>query len=238
MSILETNIHRSWDDLVYSNDFLTEMADIEQKLESCCYFPDEKKIMRFMEQDLNSIKCVIIGMEPYASWYEASDGTIVPVATGRSFEVANVNSWQQKFKQSSLRNMLKTIYFNKTNELKSLEEIRRDISNGTFQISEPHEWFDNLENQGVMFLNATLTVEKDKPDSHTKEWKSAMDMIIKYIDQKVNPKWLLFGNKAQERIIDAIGDKENLYKCCHPRLPEFVKENIFQYVPEIEWTAV
>ena len=176
-------------------------------------------------------------MEPYASSFTDKNGDKIPVATGRSFEVANVNDWQQKFKQSSLRNILKTIYYNDSGKIISLEQIRQEIAVGNFTVSRPHEWFNRLESQGVLFLNASLTVEPGKPDSHTALWHPAMDIIIRYIDESANVKWLLFGKLAQERIIDVLGDVENLYMCCHPRLPAFVRENIFQFVNEINWVC-
>lgn len=246
MSLMLVTIHPSWEELLTEN-FMCKIKNIEcelQKPEESVslplareypFFPQPDKVMRFLAQDLRNIKCIVLGMDPYASYYLDSDGAIMPIATGRSFEVADVTNWQQKFKQSSLRNILKTVYYNETGSLKSMEEIRNEISTGEFPISDPHEWFDKLEQQGVLFLNATLTVEPGHPDSHAILWKSVMDDIIRYINRNPDIKWLLFGSKAQERVQDTIGDTGRLYKCCHPRLPAFVDENIFQYVPEIHW---
>lgn len=242
MLLLPKERHPSWD-LLLTDDFMSKLYEIETILEAMPvmndyrYFPEKENIMRFMKQDLSKIKCIILGMEPYASWYENENGEIVPVATGRSFEIDNVYSWQQKFKQSSLRNILKTVYYNETGVIKSLDEIREEMSAGDFVMSSPHEWFDELEQSGVMFLNATLTVEPNKPDSHTKMWENVMNDIIKYIDSNADAKWLLFGNKAQSRIIYALGEQLNIYKCCHPRLAEFVNENIFAKIPEIDWVG-
>lgn len=244
MSLLPNDVHDSWKRLL-TDDFLKKLDDIEKTLDAMpkhssgySYFPVKEKVMRFLSQDLINVKCVILGMEPYPSWYVNEEGGFIPVATGRSFEIANVSNWNQKFKQTSLRNMLKTIYFNTTGKKKSVEEIRKEIESDSFVISQPHEWFEALENEGVMFLNATLTVEPINPDSHTALWRDVMNEIILYIDNHGDDvKWLLFGNKAQERLVGALGEKEYMYKCSHPRLAEFVDEDIFKEVPEIKWNS-
>lgn len=240
MFLFPDHIHSSWE-LMLHPDLICKIQNIEEELEKnnkkdgYKYFPEKENVIRFLSLDLSKIKCVIVGMEPYASVYTDINGMIRPVATGRSFEVANVNDWQQKFKQSSLRNILKTVYYNKYGYDISMKQLRNEVLSGSFSVSQPHEWFRRLEQQGVLFLNASLTVAPYKPNSHTELWKTVMDTIIRFIDDSVDVKWLLFGNLAQERIISVIGNSNNLYKCCHPRLPAFVGENIFQHVPEIEW---
>ncbi|WP_270640696.1 uracil-DNA glycosylase family protein [Longibaculum muris] len=242
MTLLPNYVDDSWKELL-SDDFIEKLNVIEKTLDrmplhDCgyAYFPKKDKIMRFLSLDLQNIKCIILGMEPYPSWYTNEDGKIEGVATGRSFEVKNVKSWQQKFKQASLINILKAIVFNETGQKKTIAEIRNDIDNGDFQMSEPPEWFDKREQSGVLFLNATLTVEPDQPDSHTQLWKEVMNDVMKYIDKKnKNVKWLLFGKNAKQRVIFTIGENDNQYHCCHPRLPQFVDENIFKNIEEIKW---
>jgi len=243
MSLLPKNIDPSWGKLL-SNDFIAKLNKIENELSlmpvhvssGYAYFPKKQAILRFLQQDLMNAKCIILGMEPYPSWYTES-GTLTPVATGRSFEIGNVDDWSQKFKQSSLRNMLKTVYYNQTADKISLQEVRDKIGNDSFKISQPHQWFDLLEQQGVIFLNATLTVEPDNTDSHTKLWADVMNEIIMYINNNYDIKWLLFGDKAQKIVISVLGNADNLYKCYHPRIAEFVDENIFKHVPEINWVV-
>lgn len=240
MSLLPKNIHPSWDELL-TDDFKSKLDIIENAIEAepvhntgYKYFPEKQNIMRFLSQDLNSLKYIIVGMEPYPSWYTDENNDIKPVATGRSFEIANVTDWCQKFKQSSLRNMLKTVYVNETGKNETLEEIREHILDGTFNISKPHDWFSKLEQQGVLFLNATLTVKPDVVDSHMNLWKDAMNDIIRYINDKGNVKWLLFGDKAKARVYSVIGTK-NCMSYCHPRLGRFIKINPFGDIPDIKW---
>lgn len=72
--------------------------------------------------------------------------------------------------------------------------------------------------QGVLLLNAILTVEKDKPLSHKGfGWESITDYIIKYIsDNKNNVVFILWGNYAKEKskLIDA--KKHYIIESNHP----------------------
>lgn len=55
--------------------------------------------------------------------------------------------------------------------------------------------------EGVLLLNAVLTVEKDKPASHRKlGWELLTDYIIKIVNQKETPVvFILWGNFAKEK---------------------------------------
>lgn len=84
-----------------------------------------------------------------------------------------------------------------------------------------------LENQGILFLNATLTVEPNNVDSHCKIWENFMNELIVYIlNRNENIKWLLWGNKAQTRILPLVRE-ENVICSCHPRLASFVVKIAF-----------
>ena len=229
------NCHKSWKNFIERKDIQEELDKIYDAIGDN-YYPNNENVLRFLSNDLNNLKCIIVGMEPYPTSFER-DGKQIPIATGRSFEVELLRGqdWNYKIKQSSLRNILKTIYFNETNEIISLEEIRKKINSKEFKILEPTDWFDSLENQGVMFLNATLTVQKEKVDTHTKLWKYFMDELIKYIEENnKNVKWFLWGDKARQRVFPLI-DENKAIICMHPRLASFVKENPFKEVKNVNW---
>ena len=231
-------IHESWNEFIDREDIKNELFRIKELIGDN-YFPSEENVLRFLNQDINNIKCIIVGMEPYPTSFINKDGIEEPIATGRSFEVAILKDedWNYKIKQSSLRNILKTIYYNETNTIKSLEEIRQEINSGEFKIDKPFDLFNNLEKQGVLFLNATLTVEKENVDSHRKYWTYFMNELIKYLESKNNNiKWLLWGDKAQKRFIPEIKNKKNIICCQHPRLASFVNENCFKELKNINWT--
>lgn len=227
-------MHSSWNNF-FTKEIEEEYNNIKNTIEKDGYFPTKENILRFMNCDLNNVKVIIVGMEPYPSYY-MEDGELKPEATGRSFEVASVKNWSQKFKQSSLRNILKTIYFNETGNIANMEQIRKEIENRKFPMLQQKEWFDDLEEQGVLFLNATLTVIPECVDTHTKLWEKFMNKLILYIEENANVKWFLWGNKAQERIFPLIYRNQYILTK-HPRLAEFVTENCFKKEDRIKWTG-
>lgn len=220
------NIHDNWKPFLDDEQVINELDKIKERLKDEHYFPVADKVLRFFELDPKSIQFVIVGMEPYPTDYE-KDGTLYPIATGRSFEVDNVTDWNQKFKQSSLRNILKAIHFECTGKEESLSTIRKEISDETFKISQPKEWFDKMEKQGVLFLNASLTVRKYNVGSHTDIWETFINDLIVFLRDISNPKWLLFGNDAKRRVLPHINETSAICTC-HPRLNEFIKERPFK----------
>lgn len=219
-------IHNNWNPFLEDEIVVDEICKIKEILKKEEYFPEDDKVFRFLELDPETIKFVIVGMEPYPTDYE-KEGTCYPIATGRSFEVDNVVDWNQKFKQSSLRNILKSIHFECTGKEESLSTIRKEIEDGAFKISQPKEWFDNMEAQGVLFLNASLTVRKYIVNSHNNLWKNYMDQLISYMENQYHPTWMLFGKDAQMRVLPHV-DENHTICTCHPRLTEFIKEHPFK----------
>ena len=231
MSIIQNNWHKSWNNF-FNEQNIEKIKEIENKINKN-FYPIESKVLKFTENDLKKIKYIILGMDPYPSDY-IKNGIITPEATGRSFEVDSLNNWNQKFKQSSLRNIVKTIYYNKYNKKISMDEIRELINEDKFKLKQPKEWFNSLEEQGVLFLNASLTVEPGKPDSHRKYWNDFMDSLIEYINENSDAKWCVWGDKAYNRIKNIV-NQENIIKSSHPRVDKFVLENCFQYMKDINW---
>lgn len=77
------------------------------------------------------------------------------------------------------------------------KELRDDCG-----ISKPtHGCLEKWAKQGVLLLNAVLTVEKNKPHSHEKiGWQHFTDMIIKKLNTHTQPIiYLLWGAHAQKK---------------------------------------
>jgi uracil-DNA glycosylase len=84
----------------------------------------------------------------------------------------------------------------------SLRNIFREINSDFDRLLLPTS--GNLERwakQGVLLINATLTVQKDSPNSHKHlNWNEFTDAIIKNIsDNKKNIVFLLWGSFAQKK---------------------------------------
>lgn len=227
------NIHESWYDFL-NEKVIKELNHIEKQIGNS-YYPSKENVLRFLNQDLNKVKYIIVGMDPYPTEYK-KDGKIYPTATGRSFEVGNYNSWLDSTKNKSLTNILKAIYIATTNEEKAIiKEIREKIRTKEFDILEPDKLFDDLEKQGVMFLNYALTVEPHQPGSHIYLWENFSTLLRDYIlENNPNAIWVLWGEKAKEKLGNSI-PKEKKITNCHPRNNSFLEESNFSEMKEINF---
>ena len=72
--------------------------------------------------------------------------------------------------------------------------------------------------EGVLMLNAVLTVEKDKPASHrNKGWELLTDYIIKVLNAKEEPVvFILWGNFAKEKTKLITNDRHCIITSPHP----------------------
>jgi len=74
--------------------------------------------------------------------------------------------------------------------------------------------------QGVLLLNTTLTVRKDKPNSHRKyKWWRFTDAVIKALDvEREHIVFILWGRIAQrkERFVHVDNDRHMVLKAIHP----------------------
>lgn len=72
--------------------------------------------------------------------------------------------------------------------------------------------------EGVLLLNAVLTVEKDKPASHRgKGWELLTDYIIKILNKKEEPVvFILWGNFAKEKAKYITNSKHLVITSPHP----------------------
>jgi uracil-DNA glycosylase len=100
----------------------------------------------------------------------------------------------------------------------SLKNIFKEIAS---DLGKPTPKSGNLERwaeQGVLLLNATLTVEANTPGSHQKKgWEIFTDAVIKKIsDEKEHVVFILWGAYAQKKgqIIDA--KKHHVLQSAHP----------------------
>lgn len=72
--------------------------------------------------------------------------------------------------------------------------------------------------QGVLLLNAVLTVEKDKPASHKDlGWERLTDHIIKVLNEKETPVvFILWGNFARSKKVFITNPRHYIIESTHP----------------------
>jgi uracil-DNA glycosylase len=100
----------------------------------------------------------------------------------------------------------------------SLVNIFKELNTDTGAKIPAHGNLESWAEQGVMLLNATLTVRASSAGSHQKKgWEDFTDQVIQTIsDQREHVVFLLWGRYAQakETLID--GNKHLILKAAHP----------------------
>ena len=222
-------VHSSWESFL-STEICELLTAIENQIGED-FTPAADKVLRFLEFDLTKAKVVIIGQDPYPQ-----PGT----ATGRCFEVGDINTWDELKRNTSLQNILKLIYKSAMGLrfAPSLHEVRTSTE---LTIAPPPELFSSWERQGVLLLNASLTCQLNNPNSHKRIWKSFSKKLIQYIDQKApDVKWFLWGNNAKTHCWSVLDSKKLI--CSHPRINsqqegDFLASKHFAIDLGIDWTG-
>lgn len=100
----------------------------------------------------------------------------------------------------------------------SLLNIFKELKADVGREIPPHGSLERWAKQGVLLLNATLTVRANTPGSHqNKGWEEFTDAVIKRLsDEKENLVFILWGAYAQKKgaIIDT--EKHHVIKSAHP----------------------
>ena len=208
-------IDPSWMEFLKQENVLIELMKIDKTISATNFTPNLDLVLRFFELNIKDIKVLILGRDVYPQ---------KAVATGRSFEVRGINSWQDKSINSSLKNILKLIYkaYIQSSDKVNIEKIRNEIKDGSFKILPPDKVFDDWEKQGVMFLNAGFTCEVgkfEKSGSHIKIWKQFFTLLLNYIaSQNSEIKYFLWGDsKKYSKNLEILGVSPlNIYTSKHP----------------------
>ena len=199
--------------------------------------PPAERVLRFLEFPLESSKVIILGQDPYPQ---------PGAATGRAFEVGNLQSWNQPFKNISLKNILRALYKTYTGEVLKFSELRQKFDN-EFPVLPPPKLFQHWEEEGVLLLNTSFTCTPGKPGSHRKNWEEFTTILLDFINHNATEAtWFLWGNHAREATCDIY--LENKIFTMHPmmcyNLPErendflYGKANCFEpFTGEIDWTG-
>ncbi len=208
--------HKSFD-----NFFTNEVNDLLNKIEDeigVNFTPSSDVVLRVLNLDLDKVKVIWLGQDPYFQ-----EG----VATGRSFEASNITSWFDKYRQVSLKNIIRGIYKAYNNEFITYTEILKLIAYNQFDLKKPKDWFDSLESQGVMFLNTYLTCEIEKANSHRKIWSDFSEKLFEYIyNYNKEIIWFLWGGEAKS-ILNKVPVKN--YSSNHPMMCSSKNEEDFQF---------
>lgn len=216
---IPSKIHSSWhpylDELFQSRELKKLKYDI---LKDGTFYPDKNDIFNVFQMPLNKIRVVILGQDPY---YTSNHANGYAFATKREDKIP--------FSLSIIETEL--IQEKTLEAAKEFNTIGHDYSKDTSYRVKPD--LSNWRDQGVFLLNTSLTVEKDKPNSHKQYWRNFTSFVIGLISKEVNPVWLLWGKEAQDyeilivntaeddkkSVINTNGEKElgiTIFKAAHP----------------------
>jgi uracil-DNA glycosylase len=194
MSEINPQIEASWKDILtdeFHSSYFSHLKDFlkNEKAKGKTLFPPGKQIFSaFDYTPFDKVKVVIIGQDPYHG---------IGQAHGLCFSVPDGIA-----PPPSLLNIFK--------------ELNTDLG-----IPVPNPKKGNLDKwakQGVLLLNATLTVQANAAGSHQgKGWEQFTDAVIRTISEKKSGiVFLLWGKYAQgkEKLIDL--SKHYVLKAAHP----------------------
>lgn len=178
----------------YFKQLITFLA--HEKTKNQKIYPKEKDIFSaFNHTPFEQVKVVIIGQDPYHS-FELVDGKELPHAHGLSFSIPK----NAKKIPPSLKNIYK--------------ELQIDLDCAIPQ----HGNLENWAKQGVLMLNATLTVQAHEAGSHQKKgWEQFTNTAIQTLSlNREGVVFLLWGKFAQQKkeLIDT--SKHHVLEAAHP----------------------
>ena len=194
-------LHPSWLAVVgdeLEKPYMQALRDFlnQEKAAGKMIFPPSSLIFNaFNHTPFEQVRVVIIGQDPY----HGQDNKGLPQAHGLSFSVPKGIA-----PPPSLVNIFKEIS----------SDLNIKMSPKISQSGDLTPWAD----QGVLLLNATLTVEQSKASAHQgKGWETFTDAAIAALDtQREGLVFVLWGSYAQNKgdIIDA--QRHLVLKCPHP----------------------
>lgn len=199
--LMGLNIHPSWAGFINDPRVIAQLRVIERQV----YGPTSPEStpalplpLRFLELDLQQVRVVILGQDPYKP---------KGVANGRAFQPSDLLDWSQKFRQVSLKNIIRSVWacYNvgevtsrNYESVASYAEIVRAIQRGDWWLPDPPKWFDGLEKQGVLFLNTSFTTEVGTSGAHEQLWRSFTNKLLWYINaQCPHAHWFIWGKSAK-----------------------------------------
>lgn len=156
---------------------------------------------------LENLKVIILGQDPYHG-YAMVNGECVPQAMGLSFSVPH---------GVPIPPSLKNIYKELAQTLHITPPLHGDLS----------AW----ARQGVLLLNAILSVKAHSPASHKHfGWEDFTDGVIRALSQnKQNLVFMLWGNYAKKKAVLIDSTKHKIITAPHPSplAQGFVGSNVF-----------
>ncbi len=196
--------------------------------------PKRPDIFRVFSLEPARIRVIILGQDPYPT---------PGAATGRAFEIGNLRSWSDPFRQISMKNILRSIGKVYLGDLLPWKDLLREIEEDRFSLLPPDRLFASWQDQGVFLLNTALTCLEGVSASHLNLWKPFADELIEYLVSACpDASWFLWGRSA----ISALEGKSVIaFPSRHPMLSggpwddDFFRNPCFEATRDIiDWRGI
>lgn len=184
-------------------EILDAIAEIESILDGlskqAVILPTADHRYRALSIDPEKVRCVIVGQDPYHGiaeiCLESGETHSVPEAMGLSFSVSK----EVKI-PPSLRNIFK--------------ELNQDVGCPAPDHGDLTAWAD----RGVLLLNRMLSVQKDKPGSHSKlGWQQVTEALVSALSQQHSGiVFILWGNHAKSVRPFIANNEHTIIESSHP----------------------
>ncbi|MBS3951932.1 MAG: uracil-DNA glycosylase [Methylobacter sp.] len=184
-------------------EILDAIAEIESILDGlskqAVILPTADHRYRALSIDPEKVRCVIVGQDPYHGiaeiCLESGETHSVPEAMGLSFSVPKGIKIPP-----SLRNIFK--------------ELNQDVGYPAPDHGDLTAWAD----RGVLLLNRMLSVQKDKPGSHSKlGWQQVTEALVSALSQQHSGiVFILWGNHAKSVRPFIANNEHTIIESSHP----------------------
>lgn len=179
-----------------ASEEIREVSEVLEQDERCNgqFYPLKRELFAaFNHTPLNTVKVVIVGQDPYPQTISLGNNA-VPRAMGLSFSVRL---------EDTIPSSLKNIYIELANTVRG------------FTIPD-HGNLLQWAHQGVLLVNACLTLRPGVPGSHDEIWLGFMKRIFARIAE-VNPFciYMLWGKESQ-KLKPLLGERSVILEAAHP----------------------
>lgn len=178
---------------------------------SSSYAPEQKNVFRVFQLAQQKVRLVVVGQDPYPQ---------PGAATGRSFEVGNVLAWNQKYRQTSLRNIFIQYCKFAGGKVTNLETAKTYLAHHPDKLLSPPEFWEATESNGVMWLNKALTIDTTSKDlkGHIAVWTKFNQHVFRTLNSLPKVKFMIWGNKALEDCREVGISDSKMIVMPHPRV--------------------
>jgi uracil-DNA glycosylase len=188
------NLPHGWKELlapIAKESYFSKLADFLKReyMAKKNIYPAQQNILRALQLvDYQNVRVVILGQDPYHGAGQAM---------GLSFAVPN----SLRLKPPSLQNIFK--------------EIESDLN---IKVPAGESELTGWAGQGVLLLNAVLTVRANQAFSHRDQgWEIFTDQIIQALNQRTEPiVFLLWGSPAQKKSALITNPQHSILTAPHP----------------------